>query len=244
MSTEPQPETAAQTPSEPTEVPAQTDSVRLYSYPKVVFLYPTFLYALMAGIWMAIAGDKQLSTANATSVGLAAGFLFVLAINLMVFSFDFPRGTSLTLFFGCAFLAVSAILFFVYYPEYLPTLTRFLRSFHPIANSTFYFLIAGILAVIYAVVLMVVRFDAWEVRPNEILHHHGPLSDLERFSAPGLRVEKEINDVFEYLLLGSGRLILYVSGQPRPIILENVMGISRKERAITQMLSALQVKVK
>ena len=53
----------------------------------------------------------------------------------------------------------------------------------------------------FIIVLVVVRFDYWEVRPNELLHHHGFLADMERLAAPNLRMEKEINDVFEYLSL-------------------------------------------
>jgi hypothetical protein len=96
----------------------------------------------------------------------------------------------------------------------------------------------------YVVVMISVRFDYWEVRPNELLHHHGLLSDLKRYAAPNLRVDKEINDVFEYLLLGSGRLILQPSSERRAIILENVPFISQKEKDITAMLGALQVQVR
>ena len=97
---------------------------------------------------------------------------------------------------------------------------------------------------IYVGVLIHSRFDYWEVRPNELLHHHGILSDLERLSAPHLQIEKEINDVFEYLLAGSGRLILRPSNERRVIILDNVLGIGKKEHAITKMLGALQVQVR
>ena len=33
--------------------------------------------------------------------------------------------------------------------------------------------------------------------PNELVHHHGLLSDVERFSTAGLTLNKEIADVFE-----------------------------------------------
>ena len=88
------------------------------------------------------------------------------------------------------------------------------------------------------------QFDYWEVRPNELLHHHGVLSDLERFSAPNLRIDKEINDLFEYLLLRAGRLILHPSNERRAIVLENVFFINKKEQQITKMLGALQVQVR
>ena len=53
-----------------------------------------------------------------------------------------------------------------------------------------------------------------------------------------------INDVFEYMLLRSGRLILHPSQERRAIVLENVFFINRKEEQITKMLSALQVQVR
>jgi hypothetical protein len=115
---------------------------------------------------------------------------------------------------------------------------------HPLANSTFYYVVAGIMALLYLAMFISVQFDYWEVRPNELLHHHGLLSDLNRYSAPDLRIDKEINDVFEYLLLRSGRLILHPSGEKRAIILENVPFIAHKEEALTRMLGALQVQVR
>ena len=84
------------------------------------------------------------------------------------------------------------------------------------------------MGLIFVGVAITVRFDYWEVRPNELLHHHGVLSDLERFSAPNLRIDKEINDIFEYMLLRSGRLILHPSQERRAIVLENVFFINQK----------------
>jgi hypothetical protein len=51
----------------------------------------------------------------------------------------------------------------------------------------------------------------------------------------------EINDLFEYLLLRAGRLVLHPSNEPRAIVLENVMRIKSKEAQLTKMLGALQV---
>jgi hypothetical protein len=113
-----------------------------------------------------------------------------------------------------------------------------------VANAQFYFLFVLVMTMIYLGVLITTRFDYWEVRGNELLHHHGFLANLERFPAPALKIDKEIKDVFEYLLLGSGRLILHPSNEPRAIVLENVAFISKKEELITGMLGALQVRVR
>ncbi len=219
------------------EVPAR---IFLVSYPKIIFLYPTFLMSLIAGIILSFQGDAQ----NATSHVLTSLFLGIFAMNLVVFSFDFPRTTSLTLFFFIAACVLGMFLTFQFRPEWAGILRSFFEKIHPFANSTFYHLFSFILGVIYLVVVFNLQFDYWEARPNELLHHHGLWSDLERFPAPNLRISKEINDVFEYLLLRSGRLVLTPSNEPRAIVLDNVLFIDRKERALTRMLSALQVQVR
>jgi hypothetical protein len=118
------------------------------------------------------------------------------------------------------------------------------KGLRPFANAKFYGILATVLLLIYIAVAVSVQFDYWEVRPNELLHHHGVLSDLERFSAPNLRIDKEINDLFEYLLLRAGRLILHPSNERKAIVLENVFFINKKEQQITKMLGALQVQIR
>ncbi len=222
------------------EVP---ERVFLVPYPKVVFLYPTFLAAVAAALCVGFL-DQPLDPGNRMPVVVATLFLGLLAVNLVILAFDFPRTTSLTLFFFAAAVVMGLVLLFTFRPELLPVITHALAAFRPLANATFYWAFAGILGVILAAVLLVVRFDYWEVRPNELLHHHGFLSNLERLAAPNLRIDKEINDIFEYLLLRSGRLILQASNERRAIILDNVPWITQKEEAITRMLGALQVQVR
>jgi len=216
--------------------------IYLVSYPKVVFLYPTFLTALVAGIYMAIASDAPHDRSDTNIV--SALFLGIFTLNLVVFSFDFPRTTSLTLFFFILAIVLGLLLLFRFNDQILPTVSGMLKAFKPWANATFYFSFAGALGLIYVCVLINVQFDYWEVTPNELLHHHGFLSNLERFSAPSLKIDKEINDVFEYALLRSGRLILHPSSEPRAIVLENVMRINAKEAQLTRLLGALQVQVR
>lgn len=220
------------------EVPAR---IFLVSYPKIIFLYPTFLMSLVAGIWIGFMKDPA---TNHTAVVLTSLFLGIFTVNLIVFSFDFPRTTSLTLFFFVAAVVLGGFLTFQFHPDWFPILRDLVAHLRPVANATFFHLFSVILAAIYLVVLFNLQFDYWEARPNELLHHHGIWSDLERFPAPNLRISKEINDVFEYLLLRSGRLVLTPSNEPRAIVLENVLFIDRKERALTKMLSALQVQLR
>ena len=246
------------------------DSIFLISFPKIVFLWPSFVAALVAGIYMMFAGqvepaaerpaaaataeegadaerasaDKQQEASLPGQAVVGWLFLVVLSINLVVLSFDFPRATSLIIFFCIVAIGLGIWLVAVKFPSVLPILGDFVASIQPMANATFYWFFVAVLGIIYLGVWINTRFDYWEVRPNELLHHHGFLSDLERVSAPHLRIEKEINDIFEYLLLGSGRLILTPSNERRSIVLDNVLWISKKEKSITRMLGALQVQVR
>ena len=226
------------------DVPAK--HIYLVAYPKLIFLYPTFLASLIIGTYMAFSGMAGLDAEGHSRAAEVASLIFlgILTLNLVVITFDFPRTTSLTLFFFVAMILMGLFVFFKFNPDFLPVVGKILDAMQPYANAHFYFLFAGILVCFYLAVLVAVQFDYWEVRPNELLHHHGLMSDLKRYPAPNLRIDKEINDVFEYLLLRSGRLILHARHETRAIVLDNVLFINAKEKKLTTMLGALQVSVR
>ena len=217
----------------------QPPRIYLVSYPKIVFMYPTLIAAIIAGAFMWAA--KEENTRTHVVCGL---FMAVFMVNLVVFAFDFPRTTSLTLFFFIVAVILGLLLTFKLNSELLPFVSKMLEMYRPHANATFFFSIAGALTLVFAAVLVNVQFDYWEVTPNELLHHHGILSNVERLPSPNMKIDMEINDVFEYALLRAGRLILHPSSEPRAIVLENVMRIKFKESQLTKMLGALQVQVR
>jgi hypothetical protein len=218
------------------------ECVIVVSYPKIIFLYPTLILGLITALYLSFTGDP-LDPHNKGAVVLNTLFLGVFGINLVVLAFDFPRTTSLTMFFCAAAIVLGCVLLFTLKPELLPALTAFIMKFRPLANATYYWAFMGILGGIFAVSFLTLSFDYWEVRANEILHHHGFLSNLTRRATPNLRLDNEINDLFEYLLLRSGRLILQPSNE-RPIVLENVPFIKHKERQIMNLLGALKVEIR
>ncbi len=243
--------------------------VILVSYPKVVFLYPSLLIAVLAGLYMHLWGNTVMEESIQASVVVAApavddqakaptlaaapiidgptiaaaAFLLTLTLNLVIISFDFPRTTSLTLAFFAAALFLGVMLLSTYKPDLIPFLTNLIKKLHPRANAMFYYCYIASMLAIYAGVKINSKFDYWEVRQNELLHHHGFLSDLERLPTSSLKIDKEIKDIFEYMLLKSGRLILNPGPQHRPIILENVFFIDQKEAQITKLLSSMQVQI-
>ncbi len=213
--------------------------IYLISYPKIILLYPTFFMAILAGILTKFNGEES---NIATMVSWV--FMWIFALNIVVLAFDFPRTTSLTLFFLLMAFGLGVTLLAKYNPELMPAVFAIINQVKPHANATFYFMLGGIFGIIYVFVFVLIRFDYWELRSNELLHHHGFLSSLERFPAQNLRITKEVDDVFEYMLLGSGRLVIQPTNVPRAFVLDNVPFITAKEARITQTLGALQVHVR
>lgn len=214
--------------------------IYLVPHPKIVFLYPSLIVAVIAGCVSHFAHNTETTGAHIISLI----FLVTLGINLSVIAFDFPRTTSLTVFFALVAIGIGAWFFFTEFPDAWPPLHRLLAKLTPMANTKFYFLFAIMLAVLFLGVWVNTQFDYWEVRQNELLHHHGIWANMERFAAPSLRIDKEINDLIEYLLLGSGRLVLHPSDERRAVVLDNVFFVNRKEAELTKLLGALQVEVK
>ena len=219
------------------------DSVFLVPYPKIVFFYPTLVLAVVAAICMHLFG-KPLGPENHVAAGVGALFLGVFAINLVVLAFDFPRTTLLTLFFFAAAVVMGLVLLFTFRPGLWPAIEDFVKRFHPMANATFYWTIA-----LSAGRDVPRRRGGGPLRllggPRQRTAAPSRLPQQPRAaSAPNLRMEKEINDIFEYLLLRSGRLIIYTSNDRQPIVLDNVPFIDRKEQAVTRMLGALRVQVR
>ena len=128
-------------------------------------------------------------------------------------------------------------------PDILPSIQRLLTAVRPAANTSFFLCVAVAMSVMYGAIFISVKFNYWELRNNELLHHHGLLSDLKRYPAPNLRVDKEIGDVFEYMLLGAGRLTLHPSTEKRAIVLDNILWVTDKERQLTRMLGSIKVQI-
>src|SRR5689334_8550493 len=114
---------AAVTPPDLLTPPSQ-DRVILVPLPKIVFLWPTLVVSLLAGVYMSF---KHEHGAEGPVIA-AVAFLSMLAMNLIVLSFDFPRTTSLTVFFIIVALVLGGALVVVYYPTALPWLSAHLMK--------------------------------------------------------------------------------------------------------------------
>jgi hypothetical protein len=266
--------------SEPTAKPTESASsktarmevkgIRIFSYPKVIYLFPTLVVALICGIAMTVISDRtedptKAPAAAQAGVGASATnpavpakherfttlqnlcavlFLGVFAFNLLTMAVDFPRFTILGMVLLAAFL-----IFFVLWigaafdVELMRWVRSVMASIYVYANAEFYFMIAVIEAVIFAIVYATRFLDYWQIMPNEILHHHGPLSDLERYPTMNLKFDKEIPDVLEFMLLGAGRLVLHVTDERKAIVLDNVLFINSVEASLKNLMSRMEVRI-
>ncbi|MCA8964172.1 MAG: hypothetical protein KDC48_04785, partial [Planctomycetes bacterium] len=160
---------------------------------------------------------------------------------LLVFSFDFSRIKSITLVIGAI-----AVILLIAWADNKWELTSFLgRVFGSIdiqMNTGFYGFLSAGLGVLLAIVWINTRFNYYEVNAREILHHHGYLGDIQRWSTEGLEMNKEIYDVAEYLLMRSGRLIFQPATSKKAIVLDNIAAVNRVEKSINDLLSIVAVR--
>jgi hypothetical protein len=261
---------------EPSMVKHRDQGIRIFTYPKLIFIFPTLVASLICGIGMTLIGDHvddplktpaaiearehppAGSEIDAKEASRRAGhqrfltsqnlfgvlFLGIFAFNLLVMAIDFPRFSIFAILL--LVLLVTFILLWIgaYFDYDLMLPTRVvLGKIYVVANSGFYYMVALILSLNFLIIYLTRWLDFWEILPNEILHHHGPLSDLERLPTMNLKFDKEIPDVLEYLFLGAGRLVLHVSDERKAIVLDNVLFINHKEHGLKKLMSRLEVRI-
>ncbi len=264
--------------------PVREKGVRIYTFPKIIFIFPTLIMSLICWLGMYTVGDvadynynrahakeikvEQAKTAKddaavSARANTAAGtepamirpaptaferrenvlgllFLLVLFLNLMILAFDFPRFAIFAFVLG----GTTVLFFFLWLGfGFLKPLARLIEGVYVTANAEFYLMFSLVLIGLYGFVFLTRYLDYWEILPNEILHHHGPLSDLERYPTMNLKFDKEIPDVFEHLMFGAGRLVLHVASEHKAIVLDTVLNVTHKEEALKKLMSRLEVRV-
>ncbi len=233
------PEPTAPTVSTTASAGRPPESVIIRPWPKIVFLYPTFVVATIFWLltWLGISSENGVSTQ-----AIGNTFMLVLLLNLLVFSFDFSRIKSITIV-----VSVIAVVLLVLWLNTKIELVGYLgRVFGGIdirVNAHFFGFLSAGLGFLLLVVFVNSRFHYYEVNAREILHHHGYLGDVQRWSTEGLEMNKEIYDVVEFLLLRSGRLIFQPATTKKAIVLDNVANVNRIEKQVNDLLSVVAVRL-
>lgn len=185
----------------------ESTRVVIRPYPKVVYLYLTWIASLVCGLLMPEGSITDAMgalsfTAEQGERAFLVGriWLAIFTFNVLVISFEFSRIRSVAIVFF-----LIALIFAGIQMGFLDVISQFLGGLELMMNKVFYYVITAIFSIIYLLVFIASRFNYWEIQPNEILHHHGFLGDVQRYPTQRLRMKKEITDVLEFLLLRAGR---------------------------------------
>ena len=220
--------------------PKRFDRIIIRPWPKVIFFYPTLLVALVA--WIAAFFLKSQEAGQAGSATLGGIFLIVFLINLLVFSFDFSRIKSITI----VFIAIAVFFGLMWANneyEVMKPIRDFINGIDVRMSSDFYFFVVVFFVLIYLLVFVNSRFNYYEINRNEILHHTGYLGDIQRTPTSAMRMQKEIYDLMEYLLLRSGRIIFYPATTREAVVIDNVINVNVVENRIKELLSSVSVAI-
>lgn len=225
------------------ETTSETTNVIVRPYPKVIYLYLTWVASLVCGILQPNSiihpeTGSVVITDYSRSVLIGQLWLAIFVFNLLVIAFEFSRIRSVAI----SFLVIAFIFAGMNY-GWLEGIARFFGGLELIMNTTFYYSMTVIFSIIYLLVFINTRFNYWEIQPNEILHHHGFLGDVQRYPTRGLRMKKEITDVLEFILLRAGTLVLDPANEERPLVLENVINLNKVEDKIQRLLGTMKVRV-
>lgn len=217
------------------------DKIIIHPFPKVVLLWPVMLISLAFYLLGGGVTDAPLLDPSALGWWWMVLFFF----NLLVHTFDFGRNnfiTTITLI-GLGFLGLW-VWDLQSDTEVYGTIYAFFGNQQLDMHPNFYAMIAAILAVLMLMAFITTRFNYWVLAPNQLTHKHGILGDERHYATINMSVEKEIPDVFEFLLFGSGRLIFKPgvgSDQHKSLVVDNVFRVNRLENNVREFLGVIKV---
>ncbi len=233
---------AATTPpqaEEPKKTVATPQRVVLRDISKGIFFYPLAFYSLIAAIIEHVAEIPAPDAPSAYANTLALIWVVLFFANVFVVSFDFSTGKFLILILVVAVLGLVIFLLIQSGTIALPSGGGSF-SFNLDIRTHFYWMMAVILWAIVGLTLLAGRFRYVKIESNEVLVK-GILGDVKRFPTANLHYDKKIVDVFEYMALRAGTIILHISGAQEPVELYTVINVHKKAEQMDALLSSMKV---
>jgi hypothetical protein len=209
----------------------QEEKVILRSYSKVILFYPLLIISFVLFLIQIIMGaDEQ---------WLGAIWITVFFINLFIISFD----TSSTKFFILLLVIIVLILVFTFIFNPIVIIGK-IFSFEVliVMSYQFYLSCTVILIIVLLIAWIATRFNYWKIERNEVIHKQGIIVSVKRYPTKSLRIEKDIPDLFEFMLLGAGSIQLFFANQ-EVIHLSTIIKVNKKSKNIDYLLSDIQVEM-
>ena len=223
-----------------TQAAPRAKRVIIRSWPKIVLMVPTLVMAIGCGVFMGIYGQVE-PRADFTSVHMAGLlFLLVLLLNLTVLLYDLSlRGFMIV---GLMIVVLVLALFLISTRHHgIWKAIGDALSVKVYANSAFYFLFALALLFNLIIAFVMTRFHYWQIENNEIIIHTGFMSEQERHPTAQTRFKLVIEDVVEYALMGSGKLVFYFGDDKTERELATVPFVHRKAKILDDLLGRIAV---
>jgi hypothetical protein len=211
----------------------------LREFTKGIFFYPLAIFSFIAAIIEHIgeSGAPTLPWAYANMLSII--WIVVFFINVFVVSFDFSAGKFILMILVVALIILVIFLLIQSGTIILPAEGgTFVLNLE--LRTQFYWMIAAILGAVVLLTLLVSRFRYVRIETNEVLVK-GILGDVKRFPTANLHYEKKITDVFEYMALRAGSIILHISGAESPVELHTVANVHKKAQKMDALLSAIKI---
>jgi hypothetical protein len=226
----------------PAAPPKASDSLVIRPWPKIILMLPTLFAAIICGASMSW---YQMPEANAPfgSVQHYIGlfFLFVLAVNLTMVLYDLSlRGFLLVVLLIAVLVLVLALINSSMDKSVWAFVGKVL-SVKVVANDRFYFLFAMVLLFNLAIAWIITRFNYWKIEHNEIIIHRGFMHEQERHPTAQARFTLVIDDVVEYAILGTGRLVFHFGDNRTQHELSTVLFVHRKAKKLDELLGRISV---
>ena len=235
--TPPTPEVEKPTPPTP-----EVQDVTIRSYPKTVLFYPmAFISIIIAAAIYLLAFIYLIPDPNLywRLVYTQTFIWFVLFLfNLLLVTFDFGKNIIVAIAMIIV-ITILALALYVTGTGVFPFIDPSFLGLYVNINSMFPFFIVFLFVIFIAWIRA--RIYYFRVTSNEIIYKKGILGDVERFGTTNVMLHKEINDIFEYLLLRSGRLTFTIPGRKTTVVLDTVPNINKVELKILTLLRRIEV---
>jgi hypothetical protein len=222
----------------PTE---EVQEVTVRSYPKSVLFYPmAFISLAIAAAIFFLAIIYPIDPILYARLVYTLTFIwFVLFLfNLLLVTFDFGKNIIVAISLIIVILVLALALYFTAtgaFPLFDPSLLLLYINLNGMLGFFILFLFVIFIAWIRT------RFYYFRVTSNEIVYKKGILGDMERFGTSNVMFHKEISDIFEYLLLRSGRLTFTIPGRKTAVVLDTVPNVNKVEQEILLLLRRIEV---
>jgi hypothetical protein len=167
-------------------------------------------------------------------------WLVIFFFNLLLVTFDFGKNFIVAIILVIV-IAVLAVALYASSTGSLPIFDPSNLGLVINANSMLAFI--AIFCLVIFIAWIRTRIYYVKIYHNEIVFKKGILGDVERYGTTNVMFYKEIPDIFEYLLLRSGRLTFTIPGRKNTIVMDNVPNINGVEKKVLLLLRRIEVDI-